>query len=266
MELLKIKNKIRKILYKYHIVQKPESIYFYTFHKCASTLFSSYVLKNITGLDHVDYAKYLWDKPDSYNKTLKFNKKGHVYGPIRLSTKGELVKRLLVSPTSNSDFIKDKTAIFFVRDPRDILVSQYYSFGFTHVLNPVEDRREKQLKKREKTQSLTLDEYVIENVNDQVENFLGLFELSNLAKRSVILKYEDMVEKYDDFIKDLLKIVDLDQKVIENTYQKSRPKKNIDNTSHQRSGRVKHFENELKPETINVLNNKLKEVLIKFDY
>ncbi len=33
-----------------------ESVYFYTFHKCASSLFSNYVLRNIKGLVHVDYA------------------------------------------------------------------------------------------------------------------------------------------------------------------------------------------------------------------
>lgn len=107
----------------------PETVYFYTFHKCASTLFNSYILKNIKGLQHVDYASQIYGGK-KINKKLNFRDKGFVYGPIRLSADPmSSVYRMLVAPTSGHEFIRDKIAIFVVRDPRDILVSAYYSFG-----------------------------------------------------------------------------------------------------------------------------------------
>ena len=41
----------------------------------------------------------------------------------------------------------------------------------------------------------SLDEYVLESVDIQVENFNSLYELANVCERSVILKYEEMVKK-----------------------------------------------------------------------
>ena len=37
-----------------------ESVYFYTFHKCASTLFSKDFLPNTEGLHHLDYARLIY--------------------------------------------------------------------------------------------------------------------------------------------------------------------------------------------------------------
>src|SRR3954467_281701 len=39
----------------------PESVYFYTLHKCASGLFSDYVLKNARGLRLIDYADQFYN-------------------------------------------------------------------------------------------------------------------------------------------------------------------------------------------------------------
>jgi hypothetical protein len=33
-----------------------ESVFFYTFHKCASSLFARFVLPNVRGLRHENYA------------------------------------------------------------------------------------------------------------------------------------------------------------------------------------------------------------------
>ena len=62
---------------------KYESVFFYTFHKCASSLFSGYVLRNIEGLRNIDYASRLYQGREP--KSIKFEKYGYIYGPIRLS-------------------------------------------------------------------------------------------------------------------------------------------------------------------------------------
>lgn len=261
---------MRKFYYlvKYYLRKdKKDSIFFYTFHKCASTLFASYVLKNVDGLDNIDYARYLWNKPNSFKRRpFYFKSKGYIYGPIRLSGRNKLMYNLLVIPTSNLDFVKNKTAMFFIRDPRDILVSSYYSFGYTHALNSNKERRSEQLKKRKLIQSLTVDEYVIRNAERQIENFNALKTIADNCKNKVILKYEDMIENFDLFSKNLKTIVSISDDVVQNIYERSRPKKSIDNQSHRRSGALKRYTKDLKPETITILNKKLKGILDEFKY
>ena len=87
-----------------------ESVYFYTFHKCASSLFSNYVLRNIVGLRHIDYANAIYRGRKIGQ--IKFKEKGYIYGPIRLSSDTKIYN-MLVKPTSDIYFIKDKVAIFY---------------------------------------------------------------------------------------------------------------------------------------------------------
>jgi hypothetical protein len=47
---------LRYMIRKHLSRANRESIYFLTLHKCASTLFSDFILKNIIGLRHIDYA------------------------------------------------------------------------------------------------------------------------------------------------------------------------------------------------------------------
>jgi len=59
-------------------------VYFYTPHKCASGLFSDYLLKNVKGLRLVDYSDHFYNGVPVDDPT--FEERGFVYGPIRLST------------------------------------------------------------------------------------------------------------------------------------------------------------------------------------
>jgi len=129
-------NLVNQFRTRFFVPQPLESIYFFTLHKCASTLFSSFVLKNLEGLTHVDYAKDLTSGRRSPRKALPFHDYGIIYGPIRLSNDPEnLISRHLIKPIYSPDFLTDKRAVFFVRDPRDILVSAYYSFGYTPLVS-----------------------------------------------------------------------------------------------------------------------------------
>lgn len=183
-----------------------------------------------------------------------------------MSTTDYQGRKLLILPTSDLEFVKDKKAIFFIRDPRDILVSAYYSFGFTHPLNPQDEKRDEQLEVRKKVQSLNLDGYVLEYAEQQIENFTFLSKVAENCKQQIILRYEDMVEDFDKFAKDLQAMAAIKPDVIKKLYDKSRPKKEIDNQSHRRSGETRQFEKELKPETLKELNLRLRDTLTSFNY
>lgn len=245
----------------------PESVYFYTFHKCASALFGNYVLKHVNGLYHVDYAAQIYSGKRSSEKKLNFRENGFIYGPIRISAGVEgPVGEMLVKPTTKHDFIRDKIAIFFIRDPRDILVSYYYSVGFTHRFSKVKVLREEQEVERARIREMTLDEYVLNSADKQIEYFRILYDLSNTCKRSVVLRYEDMINDFDGFAEQLSRYVSIDAAALRVVCERSRPRKKEDTTSHRRSGQVEGFREKLEETTIKAVNKKLADTLALFGY
>jgi hypothetical protein len=106
-----------------------ESVLFVTVHKTASTLFSKLVLSVIIGLKYCDYASIIYKNQES--RSIDFNEKGYVYGPLRLSARG-LVRERLIIPLLNQILIQKLQTIFWIREPRDVLISAFYSFGISH--------------------------------------------------------------------------------------------------------------------------------------
>jgi hypothetical protein len=244
---------------------QPESVYFYTLHKCASSLFSGYVLSNIDGLRHVNYARQIY-RGRSVGR-LTFKKTGHVYGPIRLSAdRASPVYRLLVEPASNLAFIEDKIAIFLVRDPRDILVSSYYSFGYTHGFSAVAEIQARQMALRNQIQAKTIDSYALDSADAILQNLEAIDKLSRGCERSIVIKYEDLINRFEYFIHQLTLYLNFNNSVRKQIFERSRPKQNENTSSHRRSGLPGGFRNKLNDETITSLNTKFKGVLRRFEY
>lgn len=242
-----------------------ESVCFYTFHKCASSLFSGYVLKNVDGLRHVDYAKKIY-RSGAIN-SLVFDKTGFVYGPLRLSIDPVLpAQKRLLEIITDSDFVRHKIAVFLVRDPRDILVSAYYSFGYTHRLARVNEIRARQEQLRYEIQSKTLDEYVLDSADSILRNFEIADRLRKACTRSVVLKYEDMIEDWDTFVNDFTKYMSVNQMVLTQIYEKTRPREREDISSRRRSGQVAGFRSKLKEDTIASINCTFNDILQRFEY
>lgn len=242
-----------------------ESVYFYTFHKCASNLFGKYVLKNFEGLRHIDYASQ--DYRGERIKKVVFHETGYVYGPIRLSTDPALrIYKVLVEPASDPKFIQDKIALLFVRDPRDILVSAYYSFGYSHGFSRVKEIRENQKVIRNRIQAKSVDEYVLDSANEIARDFMTAERVACVSNRCTVLKYEDMIYNFERFIHGLTEHADVDRRVVQQIFERSRPKQKENSSSHRRSGQPGGFRNKLKKETITSLNQKLEGVLERFQY
>jgi hypothetical protein len=199
---------------------------------------------------------------------LKFLPRGRVYGPIRVSGlgSGDAIDAILFSPRIDPDFVKDKICVFFVRDPRDILVSAYHSFGFTHGFSPVPEVRLRQEKNRDKIAAMTLDQYAVDGAAQQVEHFETIDTLARACPRSVILRYEDMIDDFDRFALQLQHHVPLDPFVISQIYKRSRPRDQEKQASHRRSGRTGGFRRKLQPATIEALNERLAGILQVFNY
>jgi hypothetical protein len=243
----------------------PRSVYFLTFHKCASTLFSEYVLKNVEGLQAVDYASKLYlGEPLG---ELVFERYGALYGPIRVSASPDsLVYKKLVAPVCEGKFLRKRIAVFLIRDPRDMLVSAYHSYGWSHGLSPVPEIRDQQEAHRKDIQSMTVDEYALGAAADILKNFQTVLRIRRACRRNVVLKYEDMINKWDCFARGLTRFLHFKPDVLQEIHDRSRPPEREDRSSHRRSGKVAGFRDQLKAETIASLDRTFRPVLSAFEY
>lgn len=262
------RNKLNDAVYytlSLHKKNVPESVFFYTFHKCASSLFAGYILKNIRNLHHVDYASRI------YLGTMKrkpvFHANGFIYGPLRLSLRHDSLEYGdLVEITSDPAFVHSRTTIFFIRDPRDILVSRYFSFGYNHSLSPVRETREIQATIKRNIQNMSIDQYCIAEAQILVDGFKKLQTLHENSRNSVILKYEDMIYNWDTFSEGLTKHLDINKRVLANIYSRTRPVEKENLSAHRRNGRAGSFRDKLQNNTKKHLNTTFTNVLKQYEY
>jgi hypothetical protein len=244
--------------------RKP-SVLFISIHKCATTFFAREVMGRFTGRIPIDYQKLHYETNGII--TVKTRKFGFVYGPIRILDQKhpslEITRTLL-----REGNLGGRKLIFLVRDPRDIIVSMYYSFGFTHPLSPNEEIKAYQLERRRKIREKTIDEYALQIAPQVKEKFDIIRSLmqSVPAEDRILLTYEEMVEEFDDFYHRFSGFVELDPGVREKIFTHTRPMEKEQLTQHKRKGAPGDYKTKLKKVTIDTLNNILGSTLTEFGY
>lgn len=239
------------------------SVVFVSLHKCATTFFSRHVLPHSQGLTHIDHQYLLYQ-----------NKKigriicrpfGYVYGVYRIHEENHPLNE----PTSiilAQENLQDKQVIFLVRDPRDILVSMYYSFGFSHGYSPNPKIREFQLARRQAIAQMTIDEYAINTAHDLNLRFSIIDSLTTTTRDHVLLRYEDMIQRFNKFFSRLTHFLPLNGHVKSHIYDATRPREVEQPPAHKRSGRVGDHRSKFRPETIATINSILRDTLRTFSY
>jgi hypothetical protein len=156
--------------------------------------------------------------------------------------------------------------ILMVRDPRDILVSWYYSIAFSHSIPPLtSSRHEEYIRKRKNAQEITIDDHVISE-SDRVFNILNRYQTELLVPypHVYLTSYEKMTSNFKDWLKGLLDATELEissqtyQKLVEDNRQVQPKEENI--YEHIRKGKPGDYLNKLQPETIEYLNNKFSPI------
>lgn len=243
----------------------PGSVLFFTTHKCASmfcdTLFGT--ISRNSRFECRNYPAAFWELEgkiqvgDSYepflieNYNTFFRQKGEIYAPLR---------RPIDFPGRNGF-----KHIFFLRDPRDVLVSAFYSFGFTHSLGNDEERKSERLKEREKIQTGGIDVYALKA---GVEWLLPIYEkyrsFREEENRSLYLRYDEFAHDTKRFLTAILEFLDvnLPEDAFNTIVDKAAPvQARPRDGKHKRSGKTGQYQTELKPDTIEFLNEKLSAVL-----
>lgn len=250
---------------RWHKLFGPESVYFLTFHKCASSLFANFILKQSPGLEHVDYAQMFFQ-----GKTVEkidFRRRGYIYGPLRLSAaKDTDIYRMVIQQVIRKDFIRKRKAVFFIRDPRDLIVSKFYSDAYSHKIsrNPV--IAEGQLLKREKALADGLDEFCLQEAEPWKQDFALMADLVENCPKGTLLKYENMIHDFDIFGERIQKALNLSPEVMKNIYDRTRPVLTENKMKHRRDGGTGGFRRKLNENTIQALNSEFREILEFFHY
>ncbi len=160
--------------------------------------------------------------------------------------------------------------ILMVRDPRDILVSWYYSIAFSHSIPPItSNRHEEYIRKRKNAQEITIDDHVISE-SDRVFNILNRYQTELLVPypHVYLTSYEKMTSNFEGWLKYLLEACELEissqtfQKLVEDNKRLQPKEENI--YKHIRKGKPGDYLDKLQPETIEYLNIKFSPIFDTF--
>jgi len=160
--------------------------------------------------------------------------------------------------------------VIMVRDPRDVVVSEYFSYAFSHPISPVPQKAEEIKKLRKRLQNMTLDQYAKESTLILKERFQKYVVLCQQDPMVCVLKYEDMIADFPSWLENLTTHCQLTispslkASLIESSNNAKKTKENI--RSHRRQVTPGDHRRKLKPDTIAELNDILAEVMDYFGY
>ena len=236
-----------------------KSILFFTSHKCASTFFDKffYLIKNCQDRLCINVDQFntfiLENKFNNSEKFLgKFKAKGYIFGPIRTFL--------------NIPDIQNYNVVLFLRDPRDVLVSDYYSMKFSHnIIN------KKFILEKKQAQNKNINEFALwkaEYYKKKYKSYLPLLELDNVE----YIRYNDFIEHTQKTRNKLLKIFEIKNfnKELKDLLNEKdilpRKDNKIDLHSHKKMGQLNIFKSHLNDETIKYLNDEFSEIIEKLSF
>lgn len=242
---------------------KPPSLFFFTFHKCASVFISRCVLQRARGLTHVDHAARMFagksGGPDG------FAPRGNVYGPLRLSAEGDVLDRLVL-PALDAVRHDGVRACLMVRDPRDMLVSMFFHSRDGAALRPDLPGAQKKEEERAEAVRLEIDGYVLGTSERFREGCERAVQLVSDVPSTTVLRYEDMIDRWGLFQQQLQAAFDLPPRWLRTIAEESRPNEVEQPGAHKRSGATGDHRRKLRPETVAELTRRFDPVLRRFGY
>lgn len=238
--------------------------------KCGSSLFNK-LAKDLASMNNRRYVnvagRYFtkniapkdWIK-DPANCDILYG--GNVYGGFRL----------MPAAFASASLYREGKKLLMVRDPRDAIVSEYFSNAYSHSIPqrtqdaaPITELLEK---RRREALDTTIDEYVVERGRSLLSAYLGYINQLDSATMRVV-KYEEYIFKKPDLIRliasDFDMHVDDAQIATIMAWADIRPEKETPTAFVRRVTPGDHRE-KLRPETIAKLNAIMKPAMDAFGY
>lgn len=179
-------------------------------------------------------------------------------------------QRSFPTPDEKFDTNLDVQHLVQVRDPRDILVSEYFSLGWIH---SDKDWNASDQKRRQTIREMSIDQYVLKqdkiNPYPLWERYRPILSLSRQPDITIV-RYEDMVNQFDRWLLPVLQLLELEpinrwQKTLQGHYRDEfQPGESPG--SHKRNVAPGDHRSKLLPETIAILNQQFEPVLSLLNY
>lgn len=235
-----------------------QSIIFFSVHKSASTFIKNTIFKLIgrESLTPLRFSGYLPKKKHTavYNNPEIMKRimieKGFFYGVLR--------------EYFNYDRLDKFKIVLVLRDPRDVLTSQYFSVLYNHPLS-----RKEVVENRKKYADISIDDFVLEYAVDLQKKYKDYCDHLIDRPNVLFLRYEDMISDFEPWLRKLssyLELTNNDGLIKKLVSETSFSVKKEDPNSFIRNIKAGDHLNKLKPETIATLTNMFREQLIKLNY
>lgn len=160
--------------------------------------------------------------------------------------------------------------ILMVRDPRDLLVSEYFSVAFSHMLPPDREKRREFAARKRFALEAGVDAYALRYC-DRTRNTFEQYARTLLGRPNIhFTKYESMIADFEPWLRDLLGFCQLEPGaellrtfVAEGT---AAAPSQENARSHRRQVSGGEYLRKLRPDTIAELDARLGSVLTEFGY
>lgn len=196
-------------------------IYVLSKNKCGTTLIKKIFFRMVNDMEEYDLLSYQDPEPlaKRYNVISKWDRQ-HKIKPNR-NFCCALARDFQIDIVEHDNY--NVKYLFHIRDPKDILVSQYYSYGWTH------STKFDQIPNRSKIQNMTVDEYCLEASDDLLVYFSKLKNHVYSNNNTYIISYEEMIFDFYSWLNkalmpfELANTVDLVDKYFEIFYKETIP-------------------------------------------
>ncbi len=261
LTFFRYKNEKAKLQGRLEATSTKPSVLLFTTHKCAST-YTTRILSQITSqqkLHSIDIEAYFSVKdinPEEYFSDLTqrntvFEPSGFYYGPLRYYY--------------SLDNLSNYKAILVLRDPRDVLTSFYYSKKYSHIVIS-----EGFYKDRNRYANHTIDEFVLDYLPEIQRVYSTYIEKLLKLPNLCVLPYEMMVSDFPKWLEKLVRFLDYettDEQLINQLIKtEAETSGSGSKTDHIRSKQPGDYLKQLKPETIQILNESLADELEALGY
>jgi len=225
-------------------------------YRCASD--SGLTPVNFDGYSFLSSFPYLGDMSDAEFEQYAhiFKPAGYCYTPFT-----GLMRRI---PN-----LEQMRLILVMRDPRDVLTSDYFSLSRSHVLPGDPKYAERFLRNRAKVSEMSLDEFALSEKDKLLDFYDDYVKARGEYPNMCVTKYEDLVTNFEDWFNTVVSFCEFDvsektkRTLIEEAVQPAQ-KENAQNKRRQVT--PGDHRQKLRAETIETLNDTFAKVLDRFGY
>lgn len=239
------------------------SLVFFSHYRCASMMLMRRLKDLTSGLGYrvLNYQTFIHTWPigerenfmhnvEENRRFRRFNPLGRFYTPLRFYVDIPDVEKFRVH--------------LLLRDPRDVLVSRYFSEKFAHIR--IDERFNQHCLEVEQ---MDIDQFALHFLED-VAGHYDLYQRNwNKMRQLRFVRYEDMIADFPGYLQGMNAFYDCGKS--ESEVAAIAAKENFEVTkedkfAHKRSVKARSFESKLKPETIDALNERFAGLLDFFGW